>query len=38
MRSTSRGSVTLNSKDPNDAPKIIFNYMSKSEDWVDFRN
>ena len=38
MRSASRGSVTLNSKDPHDAPKIIFNYMSKPEDWEDFRN
>jgi choline dehydrogenase len=37
MRSTSRGSVTLRSSDPADAPKILFNYMSNEEDWEDFR-
>lgn len=37
MRSTSRGSVTLRSKDPKDAPKILFNYMSQEQDWIDFR-
>ncbi len=37
MRSESRGSVTLNSADPMDAPKIQFNYMSKDQDWEDFR-
>lgn len=37
MRSKSRGSVTLNSADPKDAPKILFNYMSVPEDWEDFR-
>ena len=37
MRSKSRGSVTLASADPADAPKILFNYMSKEEDWEDFR-
>ncbi len=37
MRSESRGSVTLNSADPMDAPKILFNYMSKEQDWEDFR-
>ncbi len=37
MRSESRGSVTLASADPADAPKILFNYMSKEEDWEDFR-
>ncbi len=37
MRSASRGSVTLRSADPKDAPKILFNYMSKPEDWADFR-
>ncbi|WP_375565547.1 choline dehydrogenase [Oceaniradius stylonematis] len=37
MRSASRGAVTLRSADPRDAPKIVFNYMSKSEDWADFR-
>lgn len=37
MRSPSRGSVTLKSGDPNDAPRILFNYMSQEKDWVDFR-
>jgi choline dehydrogenase len=37
MRSLSRGSVSLASADPKDAPKILFNYMSKEEDWQDFR-
>lgn len=37
MRSESRGSVTLKSADPKDAPKIQFNYMSKEQDWEDFR-
>ena len=37
MRSPSRGEVTLQSSDPNDDPRIFFNYMSHEEDWVDFR-
>jgi choline dehydrogenase len=37
MRSQSRGSVTLNSSDPMDPPKILFNYMSQYLDWEDFR-
>ncbi len=37
MRSLSRGAVTLRSSDPKDAPKILFNYMSRDEDWQDFR-
>jgi choline dehydrogenase len=37
MRSKSRGQVTLASKDPAAAPKILFNYMSHEEDWEDFR-
>ncbi len=37
MRSGSRGSVSLSSADPSDAPKIMFNYMEKPEDWEDFR-
>jgi choline dehydrogenase len=37
MRSKSRGAVTLRSADPNDAPKINFNYMSHPDDWADFR-
>lgn len=38
MRSASRGAVTLRSGDPKDAPRIQFNYMSKAQDWQDFRN
>ncbi len=37
MRSKSRGSVTLRSANPADAPKILFNYMSHPDDWSDFR-
>lgn len=37
MRSASRGAVTLNSSNPDDAPKINFNYMSHDSDWEDFR-
>lgn len=37
MRSKSRGSVSLKSADPKDAPKILFNYMSDPQDWEDFR-
>ncbi|MEP5151965.1 choline dehydrogenase [Planktotalea sp.] len=37
MRSPSRGFVSLKSADPAAPPKIVFNYMSKPEDWEDFR-
>ena len=37
MRSKSRGSVTLRSARPEDAPVIRFNYMSQASDWEDFR-
>jgi choline dehydrogenase len=37
MRSASRGSITLASSDPNEAPNIQFNYMSAPQDWTDFR-
>ena len=37
MRSPSRGSVTLQSSDPTEPPKILFNYMSSAKDWSDFR-
>ena len=37
MRSPSRGAVTLRSADPEDAPRILFNYMSTEQDWEDFR-
>ncbi|WP_439139879.1 choline dehydrogenase, partial [Roseicyclus sp.] len=35
MRSKSRGSVTLRSADPRDAPRILFNYMSHPDDWLE---
>jgi len=37
MRSQSRGWVKLRSSDPDDTPLIRFNYMSKDEDWQEFR-
>ena len=37
MRSKSRGSVSLRSADPKDAPRILFNYMSHPDDWEEFR-
>ncbi len=37
MRSASRGHVRLASPDPAAAPRIQFNYMSKPQDWEDFR-
>jgi len=37
MRSGSRGWVRLRSSDPKDQPVIQFNYMSKQQDWEDFR-
>ena len=37
MRSPSRGAITLKSADPNEAPRIVFNYMSTEQDWIDFR-
>ncbi|MEM6479581.1 MAG: choline dehydrogenase, partial [Pseudomonadota bacterium] len=37
MRSVSRGAVTLRSSDPEEAPRILFNYMSDPSDWRDFR-
>jgi len=37
MRSKSRGHVHIKSKDPAQAPKIFFNYMSHPDDWEEFR-
>jgi len=37
MRSPSRGRVTLRSGDPDDDPRIVFNYMGTDQDWRDFR-
>ena len=33
LRPLSRGQIALRSADPNDAPKIFFNYLSREEDW-----
>ncbi len=38
MLSPSRGSVSLRSANPADAPVIRFNYMSHEKDWADFRS
>ncbi|MEQ8652486.1 MAG: choline dehydrogenase [Kiloniellales bacterium] len=38
MRSPSRGAITLSSADPDAPPKILFNYMSQEQDWIDFRH
>jgi choline dehydrogenase len=38
MRSKSRGQITLKSADPNEPPRIQFNYMSHPDDWKDFRH
>ena len=37
MRSQSKGWVKLRSADPDDDPKICFNYMSQPDDWEEFR-
>ena len=37
LRPLSRGQVELRSADPNDAPKIFFNYLSCEEDWEGIR-
>jgi choline dehydrogenase len=37
MRSKSRGWVRLRSREPLDKPRILFNYMSDPDDWVDMR-
>jgi choline dehydrogenase len=37
MRSKSRGTVTLRSADPREAPRVRFNYMSEAEDWEEMR-
>jgi len=38
MRSKSRGWVKIASNDPNEAPKIFFNYMSHEDDWTEWRS
>ena len=37
MRSKSRGFVRLRSRDPREAPRIVFNYMSHRDDWEEMR-
>jgi choline dehydrogenase len=37
MRSKSRGQITLRSANPDDPPRIEFNYMSHPDDWTEFR-
>ncbi len=37
MRSQSKGWVKLNSNNPDEAPKIQFNYMQDPADWEEFR-
>jgi choline dehydrogenase len=37
MRSPSRGRIQVLSKDPNEHPSILFNYMSTAQDWREFR-
>jgi choline dehydrogenase len=37
MRSKSRGWVRLKSRDPRDKPRILFNYLSHPDDWIEMR-
>ncbi len=37
MRSKSRGWVRLKSRDPFDKPRILFNYLSEPDDWLEMR-
>lgn len=37
MRSKSRGHVRLKSANPEDKPKILFNYLSHPDDWEEMR-
>jgi choline dehydrogenase len=37
MRSRSQGWVRLRSAEPRDKPRILFNYMSRPEDWIEMR-
>jgi len=37
MRSKSRGWVRLASTDPLDKPRILFNYLSHADDWMEMR-
>lgn len=37
MRSPSRGRVHIRSRQPQDHPSILFNYMAEAQDWREFR-
>lgn len=37
MRSKSRGNIRLAGRNPLDKPKVLFNYMSHPDDWVEMR-
>lgn len=37
MRSQSKGWVRLASADPNEKPKVFFNYLSQAQDWQEMR-
>ena len=37
MRSRSRGWVRLRSADPAEKPRILFNYLSEADDWIEMR-
>jgi choline dehydrogenase len=37
MRSKSRGHVRVTSSAPEESPEILFNYMSHTDDWKEFR-
>jgi len=37
MRSRSQGWVRLRSPSPHDKPRLLFNYMSRPEDWIEMR-
>ncbi|WP_299259707.1 choline dehydrogenase [uncultured Kushneria sp.] len=38
MRSKSRGRIKIKSRNPSEAPSILFNYMSEERDWQEFRD
>ncbi|ART64819.1 choline dehydrogenase [Kushneria marisflavi] len=38
MRSKSRGRIKIKSRNPSEAPSILFNYMSEERDWEEFRD
>jgi len=37
MRTKSRGWVRLSSSNPRDKPRILFNYLSEPDDWIEMR-